>query len=442
MKIKPVNPGGFRDYSPEEMIFREEVLAAIKAVYEKYGFVPLDTPCVELAEVLLGENKEIDKQIFYLRLADEEDRLTLRYDLTVPLARYVAANLDNLTLPFKRYQIGEVFRGEKPQAGRYRQFKQFDADIIGSSSMMADAEIIMMMAEALSSLKIKKFIIKINNRKVLDGLAKKNGLKNDEIAKKFFRTLDKLSKIGEEEIKNFFKEELKMSQLTCEEIINFLKIDGKDLEKIEKAKTVLSGGKIGEEGLRELTDLIRYLQSMGVSSDLYQLDFSIARGLDYYTGTVFEAYLLDLPQIGSVMSGGRFDDLISRFSPRDLPAVGASIGLDRLFAAMEKLKIVQPSPVLTEVMVTNLEKDQESLYLSLVANLRREGIKTEIYFGKEESLRGQIGYANRKRIPIVIIIGENERKKEEALIKDMRFGKQEPALLKEIIEAIKERLKK
>jgi len=194
--------------------------------------------------------------------------------------------------------------------------------------------------------------------------------------------------------------------------------------------------------LRELTDLTRYLQSMGVSSDLYQLDFSIARGLDYYTGTVFEAYLLDLPQIGSVMSGGRFDDLISRFSPRDLPAVGASIGLDRLFAAMEKLKIVQPSPVLTEVMVTNLEKDQESLYLSLVANLRREGIKTEIYFGKEESLRGQIGYANRKRIPIVIIIGENERKKEEALIKDMRFGKQEPALLKEIIEAIKERLKK
>lgn len=446
-KIEPVIPGGFQDFPPEEMIARQKMFESIQRTYENFGFVPLDTSTIEYAEVLLGEGGETDKQVYHVASTNKQGEvdfdtslLTLRYDLTVPLARFVAANIDKpkFTLPFKRYQLGKVFRGEKPQAGRYREFVQFDADIVGTPSMLADTEIINMMIEALTSLGLKRFIIKINNRKILNGLAELVGIegtkevpKQDRI-KFMMRILDKLGKVGWDEVTfeltrrpdNDFDPTPSLLPDRLADIRNFLDVQGGDYEKLNSLTRIFKGVDIALCGISELREILDNLKALKVDPSKYCLDLSIARGLDYYTGPVVETELLDLPQIGSVMSGGRFDGLVSRFSEREVPATGASIGVDRLFAAMKELGLVDLVPSTAQVLVTNLDSRQRAHYLSIAGRLRSAGIKTELYFGSRLLLRDQIGYANLKRIPIVIIIGQDEIEKGGMQIKDMNARKQ------------------
>lgn len=463
-KVKPVIPGGFQDFSPQEMIARQGMFDAIRAVYERFGFVPLDTTTVEYDRVLLGEGGETDKQVYRVASTDKQGRaefessdLVLRYDLTVSLARYVAANIDrpDFSLPFKRYQIGNVFRGEKPQAGRYRQFMQFDADIVGTDSMLADTEIINVMIEALGALGLERFVIKVNNRKILNGLAELVGIEETEEVsredriKYMMRTLDKLGKVGWKEVARELGRELDnrfdpASNLTEDGVVkvrSFLDISGGDYEKIEVLNQLFEGVDIALQGVSELREILDNLKALGVDSAKYCLDLSIARGLDYYTGPVVETELLDLPEIGSVMSGGRFDGLVSRFSDREVPATGASIGVDRLFTAMKQLELVELVPSTAQALITNLDADQTGYLLSIASNLRAEGVNTEIYFGSQTSIRGQLGYANAKKIPVVLIVGPDEIAKGGVQVKDMTTRSQDFVNRGDIAQEVKSLLK-
>lgn len=462
-KIVPRTPAGFKDYLPKDMIPRQKMFDTIRSVFELYGFVPLDGPCVEQEEILTGGDPDFKMNIYSaIQLQDfkklenlekdglrdkEKDRIfgdakALRFDLTVQLAR-ILAQYPELSLPFKRYQIGKVWRGETPQAGRYREFMQFDVDIAGSDSMMADAEIIAIMSAVMKALKIENFIVKVNNRKILNGLSESVGF-DSELTPTVLRILDKLDKIQMEGVESELSDVgLKDNQIKL--IRKFIEITGSNSDMLIQASELMKKSQTATEGISELQEISKNLESLGIEESAWKVDFSVARGLGYYTGPVFETVLTNLPEDfsvkGSVFSGGRYDGLVEKFSDKSIPATGAAVGVDRLFAALQELNKIPQEKTVTKVMILNFDPEAKFYIQEIAGMFRNSNISTEVYLGKESKLRDQLGFAKTSEIPFVIIAGGEEVNNNTVQIKYMNEGKQETVDKSQIVDKIKSAIK-
>lgn len=415
-RVKPELPSGFRDYAPADAILRQRLLEKIRKTFEDFGYDPMETPAVERTEVLTGGEKESQKIIFNVRSSQEKKSdSSLRFDLTVPLARFLAANPE-IPKPFKRYQIGQSWRGESPQAGRYREFMQADVDIVGSSSMEADAEIVGVIYQVFKNLGLNKFLIKINNRKVLNGLPAYAGFPEKKLWDAL-RIIDKKDKIGTEAVKKELTKFLKKNP--SEKIGEFLKISGDTKTKLLRARELLGKNSVADEGIKELAEIARSLNAMGVDSQNWEIDFSVVRGLGYYTGPVFEAILTGAPGLGSVAGGGRYDGLLVPFTGQKIPAVGVSFGVDRMLAILEKMGLLKKKQTSTKVLILNLLPELKEEYLALAKNLRGANVNTAIYLGDDRAFQAQLAYAVKKEIPYVIIYGGEEKKKQVFVVKNL-----------------------
>lgn len=418
-KVEPRTLPGFMELLPEEQILFDKIKNTIEETYQEFGFLPIDTPIIELSEVLLAKaGGETEKQIYRFNKGDTD--LSLRFDLTVPLAKYVAKNYGNLSFPFRRYQIGKVYRGERMQKGRYREFYQCDIDIIGDEnlSIKYDSELPVVIYSICKKLGFEDFTIKINNRKILNGIFESINQKNS--SGDILRIIDKIDKIGLEAV----KEELAKLGLTkekIEKIIDFIKIEGSSSEKLEKLSSLKIENDIFKEGLNELTDVVKNMRLFGIPENNFDVDLTIARGLDYYTGTVYETFLNEYRELGSICSGGRYENLAQYYTDKKLPGVGVSIGLTRFFYKLNELKIIEAkqksiSDVLIIPMLENME-----VPMNLATNLRLEGIKTEIYL-EDKKIKAKMKYANKLGIPFVIVIGEDEINSNKVKVKNMGTG--------------------
>lgn len=427
--IQPLK--GFRDFLPREASSRQEVVRKIAAVFEKYGFLPMETPALEYKEVLTGKYGAEGDKLMYSFLDQGGRDVAMRYDLTVPLARYLAANQNDLPIPFKRYQVAPVWRADRPQKGRFREFVQADIDVVGSDSIMADAEVIACLNGALLDLGISDVLIKVNNRKVLNGIMRAAKIEAAK-ASTAIRALDKLEKIGEEAVKG----ELASAGIQTRQADALFEMLGQGLEDPKDVLSKLDG----VDGAGELAELLEILLDMGVGN--YQVDLTLARGLDYYTGTIFEFVLPDAREFGSVAGGGRYDNLLGTFLGKAVPAVGGSIGLDRLMAALEEMDLVKYDSV-ADVLVCNLDDSLTEKYLQVVKQLRGSGIKTDFYYppsgraGKSAKLDKQLKYADKKNVNYAVIIGLDEVKTGEATVKNMKTGTQEKVKLADLSEYLK-----
>lgn len=447
--IKPERPGGFLDFLTADFLAREKILETIEEVFRSYGYDPIETPMIEFSKALVGED-ETSKNIFYVSNKSDgkilaEGQLGLRFDHTVPFARLLAANPYNSTtktgikLPWRRMVVGPVFRGENPQKGRYRQFYQFDVDVVGTDSMIADAEIIAVIFSTLTALGVDDFVIKINNRKILNGLAewiniqKRSQVNRDDIIKAVFRILDKIDKIGleqalvelGEEPEGDFDPRPNLSPESLEKVEAFIGIKGDNQEKLIKIYQIFAGIKIAEEGIEELEQILKFTKDLGVPVEKVLIDFGIARGLDYYTGPVMETYLTSAPEFGSVFSGGRYNNLMERFTGHELPAVGASIGVDRLFAALKQLNLLDFSQTTTaEVMILRIADNFDSEYLHIAQVIRNTGLKTELSLFEDRTFKAQFNYALGRGVKYVIIYGQNEANQGIINIKNLHTREQ------------------
>ncbi len=431
--VEPMLLRGFRDYLPAQVNARQKMISTIKQVYERYGFVPLETPALEYLTTLIGYGDEGSKSIFKLKNPEKED-IALRFDMTVPLARVVAQYPD-LPKPFRRYQVGPVWRADKPDPGRFREFYQFDLDTVGSTSMMADTEILCGMYDTLRALGIELFQVRFSNRKILNTLLDYTGIPHER-AHQVFRVLDKIEKIGVGEV----EKELTVGRVDVsgdkipglglapeqvKKIREFLSLPtATRTEVIGELRKLFAGIPSAEEAIGELAEICSNLDTLSIPVERVYVDLSIARGLDYYTGPVFEASLLEAPEFGSVFGGGRYDGLVERFLGKKIPATGASIGVDRLFAAMQKLGLVENTPATAQVFVTIMDRTKLAEYQKITRELRLANINTELYLGTETSLSKQLQYANEQRIPVAIILGGDEFAKGEVTIKDLNLGAQ------------------
>ncbi len=424
---------GTRDFLPEQMIKRNYVINIIKNIFEKYGFEPLETPTLELWETLSGKYGEEADRLTY-RFIDRGDReVGLRYDLTVPLSR-VMAMYPNLPKPFRRYQIQPVWRADKPQKGRFREFYQCDIDIVGSPSMVAEAEIIAISHEILSELNFKDFVIKINNRKILSGLIEVCGVAPEKEID-IYRSMDKLDKVGIDGVKSEL-EERGIDDTAISRLVDILQIEGNNREKMDQTQTLLANSEIGKRGIEEMREVFEYLSAYQVPEQHILFDLYMARGLDYYTGPIFET-VVTKPRIGSLTGGGRYDTLIGMFSGQDIPATGSSVGLERTIAVMEELNMFPPHlSTSTRVLVTVFDETSLAYSLRIANTLREAGINTDLYSGSSK-LRGQFGLANDKGIPIVVIAGPDEQAEGKANIKNMRSGEQFTVSIDELVPQIK-----
>lgn len=446
MAIKPELGGGLRDYLPEDMIPRQVMFDTIRRVFENFGYLPLDTPSIERKVILTGGDPSFSKNIFEIRERDGDSDLALRFDLTVPLARVVSAYPQDVRKPFKRYQVGKVFRGEKPQAGRFREFVQFDADIVGSANMMADAEIIALMDAVLSGLGFKNFLVRVNNRKILNGLAAYAGFPEEKTSA-VLRAIDKMDRDGWNGVKSeltrkpdnqFDESAIRLSDEQAEAIRKFLDLRASGHEEVlSSVEKLMKESPVAMEGIKELREIVGFVRALGVSDDRWSIDLSVARGLGYYTGPVFEAQLTDIPEIGSVFSGGRYDDLVSRFGNTNIPATGASVGVDRIFAAMEKLGMVQKQKSTAKVIILNFDPDCSLWLAEIATTLRRSGIETDFYLGQEGTLKGQLAYALNLEVPLVIIAGSDEKKAGTVQLKNTKARSQETVKTDALVEAVR-----
>ena len=434
--IEPKLASGFRDYLPQDATAREWMIETIKAVFKRFGFAPLDTPGVEREEILTGGDANFKKQIFKLSLAGQDEKTALRFDLTVPLARVVAGYSSEISKPFKRYQVGSVWRGERAQAGRYREFLQFDADIVGASSIAADAEFISLVYEAFSALGLKKFIIRVNNRKILNALPESANFPKAKTGD-VLRIMDKLDKSGWKSVEAELVSGPKLKKESVARIKEFLNIKGTNGEILGSLIEIFGKAGASRDGVDELARLRANIEALGVPDGNWKIDLSVARGLGYYTGMVFETVVNEYPDLGSVASGGRYDDLVSRFGTASIPATGGSIGVDRLFVALEKLKLFPNFSANASVLLLNFDDESEMICESLATDLRQGGISTEFYLGQEKTLRSQRAYAAKGNYPIVIILGSDERKKETVQVKKMRERTQEEIEKDDILEYLK-----
>ncbi len=432
--INPDLPGGFRDYLPGEEIARQKMCDKIRATFELFGFLPIDTPAIEREEILTGGDENFNKQLFRAGIRGGAEDLALRFDLTVPLARVVSLYQEQIEKPFKRYQLGKVWRGERQQAGRFREFAQFDADIVGSNRTSADSEVVALLYKTFVTLGIDRFQIKINNRKILNGLSDFVGF-DTELTPDILRIIDKQDKIGLDGVKAELSEKLDENQI--EKIEQFLKLESGNADRVlNTISDLFAASKEATEGIAELKKIAADLKAQNIPEEFWKIDLSVARGLGYYTGPVFETSLLDLPSIGSVASGGRYDGLVSRFSAQNVPATGISIGVDRLFVALEKLGAIKKQKTTVKVLVLNFDADAESYCQKIVSFIRDAGINSEIYLGKEEGIKGQLGYALKQEIPFVVIAGSDEKNKNEVQLKDLNARTQENISVEKVSERI------
>ena len=433
-KIEPRTLPGFMELLPKEQILFNKMKEKIQKSYEKFGFLPIDTPIIEMSDVLLAKaGGETEKQIYRFQKGDND--LALRFDLTVPLAKYVTEYYNDLSFPFKRYQIGKVYRGERPQKGRFREFYQCDIDIIGDGelSVINDAEMPAVIYSTIKDLGFEDFTICINNRKLLSGLFKELDLEDKSVD--IMRIIDKIEKIGKENVIECLKD-LELNEDQINDVINFIEISGTTEEKIDSLEKLNYTNEIFNEGLEELKQVVKYVKAFGVPNSNFKVDLTIARGLDYYTGTVYETFLNEYRELGSVCSGGRYDNLAEYYTDKKLPGVGISIGLTRLFYKLNELNALKEEQnSISKVLVVSMVKDN-SKALEVATELRSENINAEVYL-ENKKIKDKFKYADRLAIPYVIVIGEDEIANNTVTLKNMQTGEQETLKIKEVIKKIK-----
>ena len=435
-KVQPRTLSGFMELLPAPQMQLERMMSILRETYSVYGFTPLDTPVIESAEVLLAKGGgETEKQIYRFTKGDSD--LALRFDLTVPLAKYVAAHYSELAFPFRRYQIGKVYRGERAQRGRFREFYQADIDIIGDGKLdiINEAEIPSIIYRTFSTLGITKFKIKVNNRKLLNGFYSMNGM--SERAGDIMRTVDKLDKIGAEKVRQLLIDEVKMLPCKAENVLDFMAISGTNAEVIAALERYRGMDETFDQGLDELITVTKYLKDFGVPEENFAVDLTIARGLDYYTGTVYETEMTEHPEIGSVCSGGRYDNLAGYYTDKQLPGVGISIGLTRLFYILQEQNMISDA-VLTapaDVLILPMTDDL-SAAVALASELRAGGLRVQIYSEKKK-FKAKIGYADKLGIPFVIFLGEDEVAQHVCALKNMATGVQEAVTSAAALETIR-----
>lgn len=431
--VKPSTLPGFMELLPKDQILFNEMKDIIRKNFEKHGFLPIDTPVIEKSEVLLAKGGgETEKQIYRFSKGDTD--MSLRFDLTVPLARYTVEHMNDLSFPFKRYQIGKVYRGEKAQKGRFREFYQCDIDTIGMGelSLVNDAEFPVVIFHTFKDLGFTDFTIHLNNRKILKGFFSSLGI---EDSMNVLRTVDKLDKIGEESVLEELGEN-GIGRDSGEKILKFIKIKGSVDEILEQLRDLKIKDEIFQEGLDELTQVVGYMRDFGIDEDCFDIDLKIARGLDYYTGTVYETTLDNYPKIGSVCSGGRYEDLASYYTDKTLPGVGISIGLSRLFYQLNEAKIISSEEKsLVDLLIIPMD-DCIHDGIKLLSELREKGVRVSVYteFAK---LKKKFKYADQTKVDYVIVLGEEEIKTRKYSLKDMKTGDQEEVTFDELVERFK-----
>ena len=432
--IEPKTLPGFMELKPNDQVKFNQMRETIQRSYERFGFLPLDTPIIEFSEVLLAKaGGETEKQVY--RFMKGETDLSLRFDLTVPLAKYVAQYQNDLAFPFKRYQIGKVYRGEKAQKGRYREFYQCDIDIIGNGelSIINDAQMPAIIYNTFKELGFDNFTISINNRKILNGLFSSLNLSN--ISTDVLRIIDKIEKIGEDAVKEELQK-LGVNEQALATIMNFIAIYGSVNQKIEILQQFGISDELFQEGVQELSDVVKYIRSLGVPDEYFTIDLKIARGLDYYTGTVYETFLNDYRKLGSICSGGRYENLAGYYTNQKLPGVGISIGLTRLFYQLSEINAIKADrESISQVLIVPMETEIEES-LALANTLRNAGINTDVYL-EEGKIKKKMKYADRWNIPYVIIVGEEEVKTQKFALKNMKTGEQKELSIEEIMSELK-----
>lgn len=436
MITEPRTLPGFMELLPNEQILFEQMKQKIEKVYQRFGFLPLDTPVLELSEILLAKaGGETEKQIYRFEKGDTD--ISMRFDLTVPLAKYVAKNYGNLSFPFRRYQIGKVYRGEKAQKGRFREFYQCDIDIIGDGelSIINDAEIPSVIYQLMKELGFDDFTIRINNRKILNGLFEEINQQENSVA--IMRIIDKIDKIGKEAVKEELNT-LGVMDKSIDQIMNFITITGTNDEKLQSLQNLGIQNEAFQTGLTEFTEVVKYIRVFGVPDTNFSVDLTIARGLDYYTGTVYETFLNNYRELGSVCSGGRYENLAEYYTDKKLPGVGISIGLTRLFYKLNELELIKAekhsmADILIAPMTENMEKPIE-----IASSLRKLGINTEVYLN-DKKLKAKMKYADKLKIPYVLVIGDDEISSNQVKVKNMETGEETEVSLeaKEIKAAMK-----
>ena len=431
-KVTPRTLPGFMELLPNEQILFNEMKETIKNSYEQFGFLPLDTPAIELSEVLLAKaGGETEKQIY--RFDKGDTNLSLRFDLTVPLAKYVSMHYGELSFPFRRYQIGKVYRGERPQKGRFREFYQCDIDIIGDNELniLHDAEMPMVIYNTFKKLGFDDFTIRINNRKILNGFFTSLNLQDPA---EVLRIIDKLDKIGIDEVKNCLSE-IGISSDSINKVVDFISISGSSDEKIASLKSLNIENEIFIKGIEELEAVINGIKLFGIPENNFSVDLTIARGLDYYTGTVYETFLNDYRQLGSVCSGGRYDNLAEFYTDKKLPGVGISIGLTRLFYKLNELNAIKVSrDSISKVLVVSASSDI-SPCLPVATAFRTAGINTELFLTNKK-IKAKFKYADKLNIPFVVVIGEDEIANNTVSLKNMKTGEQFQVSIEEAINIV------
>lgn len=420
MPIKPQILKGTRDLLPQTMILRHHVIDTLQSVFERYGFEPLETPAIEYAATLEGKLGE-EERLMYKFLDAGERMVALRYDLTVPLARVIAMHQHELTLPFKRYQIAPVWRAEKPQKGRYREFWQCDADIVGTKSMVADAESIALMNTGLRELGFSAFKTLINNRKLLIALAEYAGVPHNRSVR-VYRAIDKLEKIGPENVREEMLE-YGIAPEAADRVLDLVQTEGTSRELLERFRKAFAEQPVGLQGVGELQEILDNLEAMEIADRFYAVDLSLARGLDYYTGPVFET-IVEEPKIGSLTGGGRYDELLGLFTGNPLPMTGTSFGLERIIDVLQEMHGGTAAATTSEVLVTVFNAESLAPSLRLASHLRLAGIHTEVYYDAKDSLGKQLRYASRKGIPFAVIMGPDEMAAGKLTVRDMTSGEQ------------------
>ncbi len=434
-KNKVQKLAGFRDYFAEDVKIRECVINTFKKVFEKYGYEPLETPALEPSNIFVGELGDEAEKLFY-RFKDQGGRdVMLKYDVMTSMCRAVAENINKITFPYKRYQIQPVWRSEKPQKGRFREFTQCDADTIGSDSVICDAEFIQMGIEALKNLGFKEFKANINNRKLMNAIVQYAGATEKEFIP-ICISIDKLSKIGRDAVKKEFVEKREIKPEVAEKILSVISITGETQEMLKKFKTELKDIPVATEAINELVTIFNYLQTVGIDKKFYQFTPYIARGLAYYTGPVWEFEILE-GGVGSVAGCGRYDDIIGKFIGKPVPATGGSFGIERLVEVIKERNMFKFSTTIAKVLVTIFNTDLFNNSLKIADQLRKNSISTILYPVINDRLDKQLKYANRKDIPYVIIIGPEEAGKNVVKLKNMESGEQKTLNIDQVIKILK-----
>jgi histidyl-tRNA synthetase len=434
-KIKNIKSlPGFLELNPADQILFNDIKKNISDIYEKYGFTPLDNATIERSEILFAKaGGDTEKEIYRIKKGDND--LALRFDLTVPLSRYVAANYNEITFPFRRYQIEKVFRGERPQKGRFREFYQCDIDIVGDGilDLKNDAEIASIIYSVFSKLNIGPFVIKINNRKILTGFMESLDLKKQ--SEEILRIIDKLEKIGKEKVEKLLKD-LKIDDDKIKQIFELILIEGSDKEILVKLSNLNIDNVEFQDGVSELNQVVDFLDLFNIPNDYYKIDLKTVRGLDYYTGTVYETFSVDYPEFGSICSGGRYENLSEYYTDKKLPGVGVSIGLTRLFSQLKKSGALDSNVKSVADLLILPVTDKMEVPVRIANDLRRQNVKTEIYL-EDKPIKKKFNYADKKGFEYVLIIGDDEINKREYTLKNMKNGEQKTVPEKEIVGLIR-----